>query len=149
MIFILYLGNKTTMNTLGNFAVMFILSLVSGSFLSLASNIRTLLIDEAVELEYKLSGAKPTALFFSFQTAIIKIQSGASSLISSAGYMVIGFTSAETAKLNEYIANGFVARESAKYTALFAMLFFLFSILPAVSSLLAVVPFIKDLTSKN
>lgn len=32
MIFILYLGNKTTMNTLGNFAVMFILSLVSGSF---------------------------------------------------------------------------------------------------------------------
>lgn len=149
LIFVLYLGNKTTMNTLGNFAVMFILSLVSGSFLSLASNIRTLLIDEAVELEYKLSGAKPTALFFSFQTAIIKIQSGASSLISSAGYMVIGFTSAETAKLNEYIANGFVARESAEYTALFAMLFFLFSILPAVSSLLAVVPFIKDLTSKN
>lgn len=149
MIFILYLGNKTTMNTLENFAVMFILSLVSGSFLSLASNIRTLLIDEAVELEYKLSGAKPTALFFSFQTAIIKIQSGASSLISSAGYMVIGFTSTETAKLNEYIANGFVARESAEYTALFAMLFFLFSVLPAVSSLLAVVPFIKDLTSKS
>ena len=149
MIFILYLGNKTTMNTLGNFAVMFILSLVSGSFLSLASNIRTLLIDEAVELEYKLSGAKPTALFFSFQTAIIKIQSGVSSLISSAGYMVIGFTSSETAKLNEYIASGFVARESTEYTDLFTMLFFLFGVLPAISSLLAVIPFIKDLTSKN
>ncbi len=146
MIFILYLGNKTTMNTFANFAIMFILSLISGSFLSLTSNIRTLLIDDAVELEYKLSGTKPTALFFSFQTAIIKIQSGVSSLISSAGYMVIGFTSAETAKLNEYIANGFIARESAEYTALFTMLFFLFSILPAVSSLLAVVPFIK---SKN
>lgn len=149
MIFALYLGNKTTMNTLGNFAVMFILSLVSGSFLSLASNIRTLLIDEAVELEYKLSGAKPTALFFSFQTAIIKIQSGASSLISSAGYMVIGFTSSETAKLNEYIASDFVARESTEYTDLFTMLFFLFGVLPAISSLLAVIPFIKDLTSKN
>ena len=98
------------MNTLGNFAFVFILSLISGSFMSLASNIRTLLIDDAVELEYKLSGKKPTALFFSFQTAIIKIQSGVSSLISSAGYMVIGFTSSETAKLNEYIASGFVAR---------------------------------------
>ena len=148
IIFVLYLGNKTTMNTFANFAIMFILSLVSGSFLSLASNIRTLLIDDAVELECKLSGTKPTALFFSFQTAIIKIQSGVSSLISSTGYMVIGFTSAETAKLNEYIANGFVARESAEYTALFTMLFFLFSILPAVSSLLAVLPFIKELKSK-
>ena len=144
LIFILYLGNKTTMNTFANFAIMFILSLISGSFLSLTSNIRTLLIDDAVELEYKLSGTKPTALFFSFQTAIIKIQSGISSLISSAGYMVIGFTSTETAKLNEYIANGFVARESAEYTDLFTMLFFLFSVLPAVSSLLAVLPFIKN-----
>ena len=144
LIFVLYLGNKTTMNTFANFAVMFILSLISGSFLSLASNIRTLLIDDAVELEYKLSGTKPTALFFSFQTSIIKIQSGVSSLISSAGYMVIGFTSTETAKLNEYIANGFVARESAEYTALFTMLFFLFSVLPAVSSLLAVIPFTKN-----
>ena len=143
IIFVLYLGNKTTMNTFANFAIMFILSLISGSFLSLASNIRTLLIDDAVELEYKLSATKPTALFFSFQTAIIKIQSGVSSLISSAGYMVIGFTSAETAKLNEYIANGFVARESAEYIALFTMLFFLFSVLPAISSLLAVVPFMK------
>lgn len=149
MIFALYLGNKTTMNTLGNFAFVFILSLISGSFMSLASNIRTLLIDDAVELEYKLSGKKPTALFFSFQTAIIKIQSGVSSLISSAGYMVIGFTSSETAKLNEYIASGFVARESTEYTDLFTMLFFLFGVLPAISSLLAVIPFIKDLTSKN
>lgn len=150
MIFVLYLGNKTTMNNFrNNFAVMFILSLLSGGFLSVASNIRTLLIDDAVELEYKLSGAKPTALFFSFQTAIIKIQSGVSSLISSAGYMAIGFTSAETAKLNEYIANGFVARESNEYTVLFTMLFFLFSVLPAVSSLLAVAPFMKNFKVKK
>ena len=57
--------------------------------------------------------------------------------------MVIGFSSAETAKLNEYIANGSVARESAEYITLFTMLFFLFSVLPAISSLLAVVPFMK------
>lgn len=148
LIFVLYLGNRKTMNTFTNFAIMFTLSLVSGSFLSLASNIRTLLINDAVELEYNLSGTKPTALFFSFQTAIIKIQSGVSSSISSAGYMVIGFTSSKTAKLNEYISNGFVARESSEYTALFTMLFFMFSILPAVSSLLAVVPFVKEVELK-
>lgn len=149
LIFVLYLGNKTTMNTFGNFALVFVLSLISGSFLSLASNIRTLLIDDAVELEEKLSDTKPTALFFSFQTAIVKIQNGVSSLISSAGYMLIGFTSAETAKLNEYIANGFVARESNKYTALFTMMFFMFGVLPAISSLLAVVPFINSMRNKK
>lgn len=143
-IFVLYIGNKTTMNTFKNFAVMFILSLISGSFMSIASNIRTLLIDDAVELERKNSGAKPAALFFSFQTAIIKIQSGVSSLIASAGYMAIGFNNEKTAALNEYIADGFYARESGEYTLLFTMLFFLFAVLPAVSSILSVLPFIKS-----
>lgn len=149
LIFLLYLGNKTTMNTFINFAMMFMLSLISGSFLNLASNIRTLLIDDAVELEQKLSGRKPTALFFSFQTAIVKIQNGVSSLISSAGYMVIGFTSTETAKLNEYIANGFIARESNEYVALFTMLFFMFSVLPAISLLFSVVPFVNSMKNKK
>ena len=131
-----------SMNTFKNFSMMFVLSLISGSFLSLASNIRTLLIDDAVELEGKLSGRKPAALFFSFQTAIIKIQSGVSSLIASIGYIAIGFTSAQTARLNQLIADGFVPREKPEYTFLFTMLFFLFSVLPAVSSGLAVLPFI-------
>lgn len=143
LIFVLYLGNKMSMNTFKNFSMMFVLSLISGSFLSLASNIRTLLIDDAVELEEKLSGRKPAALFFSFQTAIIKIQSGVSSLIASIGYIAIGFTSAQTARLNQLIADGFVPREKPEYTFLFTMLFFLFSVLPAVSSGLAVLPFIR------
>lgn len=81
MIFAMYLGNKTSMNTAINFSIMFLLSLISGIFLSLASNIRTLLIDDAVELEKSISGERPTALFFSFQTAIVKIQNGISSLV--------------------------------------------------------------------
>lgn len=111
MIFATYLSNKTTMNTAINFSIMFLLSLISGIFLSLASNIRTLLIDDAVELQKSTSGERPTALFFSFQTAIVKIQNGVSSLVSSAGYVIIGFTSAKTAKLNEYISEGLIARE--------------------------------------
>lgn len=141
LIFVLYLGNKMSMNTFKNFFMMFVLSVISGSFLSLASNIRTLLIDDAVELEEKLSGRRPAALFFSFQTAIIKIQSGVSSLIASAGYIAIGFTSEKTAMLNRLIADGFAPRENPEYIVLFTMLFFLFSVLPAVSSALAVLPF--------
>lgn len=141
MIFAMYLGNKTSMNTAINFSIMFLLSLISGIFLSLASNIRTLLIDDAVELEKSISGERPTALFFSFQTAIVKIQNGISSLVSSAGYVIIGFTSTKTAKLNEYISEGLIARENPEYTSLFTMLFFMFSILPAISSLLAILPF--------
>lgn len=143
LIFIIYLNNKTSMNSAFNFSAMFILMLAAGGFLSFASSIRTLLINDAVELERQISGNAPTALFFSFQTAIIKIQTGVSSLISSLGYMVIGFTSEKTALLNELTAQGFIARESGEYTGLFTMLFFMFTVLPAVSSFLAVIPFVK------
>lgn len=149
LIFAVYLCNKTSMNTFKNFSVMFVLSLFSGSFLSLATNIRTLIIDEAVELEQKISGNKPTELFFSFQTAIIKIQNGISSLTASLGYVAIGFTSEQTARLNQYIADGEVPRESGEYTALFTMLFFLFSVLPALSAVFSVLPFIKEEMEKS
>lgn len=149
LIFVYYLNNKMTMNTFANFSVMFVLSLISGIFLSLSSNVRTLIVDDAVELEKSISGTKPTALFYSFQTATIKIQNGVSSLVSSLGYVVIGFSSSKTAQLNEYIANGFIARESTEYTTLFTMLFFLFSILPAISSLLSILPFINSKKSKK
>ena len=143
LIFIIYLNNKTTMNSFANFSAMFILMLAAGGFVSFASSIRTLLINDAVDLERQFSGNTPTALFFSFQTAIIKIQTGVSSLISSLGYAIIGFTSEKTALLNDYIAQGFIARESSEYTRLFTMLFFMFTVLPAVSSFLAVIPFVK------
>ncbi len=143
LIFIIYLNNKTAMNSFANFSAMFILMLAAGGFVSFASSIRTLLINDAVELERQISGNVPTALFFSFQTAIIKIQNGVSSLISSLGYTVIGFTSEKTALLNDYIAQGFIARESGEYTGLFTMLFFMFTVLPAISSFLAVIPFVK------
>lgn len=149
LIFIIYLNNKTAMNSFTNFSAMFILMLAAGGFVSFASSIRTLLINDAVELEKHISGNAPTALFFSFQTAIVKIQNGVSSLISSLGYMAIGFTSEKTALLNDYIAQGFVARESSEYTGLFTMLFFLFTVLPAVSSFLAVIPFASLPNKKN
>ena len=142
LLFVLYLKNKTSMNSFLNFSAMFMLMLFSGGFLSFASNLRTLLINDAVDFEKHISGNTPTALFFSFQTAITKVQTGVSSLIASAGYMLIGFTSTETAELNAYVASGFVARENSTYTPLFTMLFFLFTILPALSSLLAVIPFV-------
>ena len=59
--------------------------------------------------------------------------------------MIIGFTRAEIKKVNDYIVNGFVVRESMEYTTLFTMVIFLFSVLPEISSFLAVVTFTKNL----
>ncbi len=149
LIFIIYLNNKTSMNSAFNFSAMFILMLAAGGFLSFASSIRTLLINDAVELERQISGNAPTALFFSFQTAIIKIQTGVSSLVSSIGYMAIGFTSEKTAVLNSLISQGLTVRENSEYTPLFTMLFFLFTVLPAVSSILAILPFAKSVNKQH
>ncbi len=149
LIFIIYFNNKTSMNSALNFSAMFVLMLAAGGFLSFASSIRTLLINDAVELEKSISGNTPTALFFSFQTAIIKIQTGISSLASSIGYTAIGFTSEKTAMLNDLISQGLIVRESSEYTPLFTMLFFLFTVMPAVSSVLAVLPFVKSVNKQR
>lgn len=151
LIFVLFLFNRTTMNEWINFIPMFICMLISGIFQSIADSVRTLLISDAVDYEEKLSGARPTALFFSFRTAMTKIGSGSATLISSIIYVIIGFTSEKTEMLNQYITDGFSPRLSEEYSVFMFALFFMFSLLPAIGSLLAVVPYLRDFKkgSKN
>lgn len=118
--------------------------LISGIFQSIADSVRTLLVSDAVDYEEKLSGTRPTALFFSFRTAMTKIDSGSATLISSIVYVIIGFTSEKTEMLNQYITDGFSPRLSDEYSVFMYALFFMFSVIPAIGSLLAVVPYYKD-----
>ena len=148
-IFMLYLGNKTTMDSPLIFALMYLCLLITGVFWGFSFSLRTLVIDDALELEYKTTGVKPTALFFSFVTGLTKINAGIASFIASLGYVLIGFTSTQTAALNEYIAGGLVPKESGEYTSLFTMLFFMFSVLPAISSLLSCIPFMQKRTAQK
>ena len=123
--------------------IMFLLTLITGSCGSISATVQTLIISEAVDLEEKLSGGRPTALFFSMQTFIVKIGAGISSLVASLSYVIIKFSSAETEELNAYIASGGIPRLNDKYSTLMMALFFLYTIPVAISSLLSVMPFIN------
>ena len=142
LLFLLYLKFPTNMTDVSQTTVMFLLTLMIGSCVSISATVQTLIISEAVDLEEKLSGHRPTALFFSMQTFIVKIGAGISSLAASLGYVIIKFSSAETEKLNRYIASGGIPRLNDKYSTLMTTLFFLYTIPVAISSLLSAIPFI-------
>ena len=142
LLFLLYLKYPKSMTDIPQTIVMFLLTLMIGSCVSISATVQTLIISEAVDLEEKLSGHRPTALFFSMQTFIVKIGTGISSLAASLGYVIIKFSSAETEKLNRYIASGGIPRLNDKYSTLMTTLFFLYTIPVAISSLLSAIPFI-------
>lgn len=143
LLFLLYLKYPTNMTDIPQTIVMFIFTLIIGSCVSISTTVQTLIISEAVDLEEKLSGVRPTALFFSVQTFIVKIGAGISSLAASLSYVIIKFSSAETEELNMYIASGGIPRYNDRYSALMTALFFLYTIPVAISSLLAALPFIN------
>lgn len=143
LLFFLYLEYPINMTDMPQTIVMFLFTLIIGSCVSISTTVQTLIISEAVDLEEKLSGNRPTALFFSMQTFIVKIGTGISSLAAGLGYAIIKFSSAETEELNTYIASGGIPRLNDNYSTLMTMLFFLYTIPVAISSLLSVIPFIK------
>lgn len=83
------------------------------------------------------------ALFFSAHTFIVKIGTGLSSLAASIGYAVVKFSSSETAALNDFIANGGIPRLDGRYSNLMTLLFMLYTLPVALSSLLSAIPFIR------
>lgn len=144
LLFILYLKFPKNMADTAQLILLFVLTLIIGSCTSISTTVQSLIISDAVELENKISGNRPAAIFFSCQTFIIKIGAGISSLIASLSYVIIHFSSEETRILNEYIANGGIPRLDNSYSVLMNTLFFLFTIPVALSSLLTVIPFLYN-----
>lgn len=143
LLFLLFLSHPQSMTDIPEIILMFLLSLITGGLTSITSTVQTLLISDAVELEEKLSGNRPTALFFSCQTFIVKIGTGLSSVAVSIGYSIIHFSSEATAVLNEYISCGGIPRLDTEYAALMTMLFLMYTIPPAISSFLSALPFLQ------
>ena len=144
MLFVLYQKYPHNMTDIPQTVIMFILTLIIGSCISISSTIQTLIISEAVDLEEKISGKRPAALFFSVQTFLIKIGTGISSLAASLCYTAIKFSSAEAEALNAYIASGGTPRLDNKYSTLMTALFFLYTVPVAASSLLCTLPFLEQ-----
>lgn len=143
LIFGLYLCRPQSMTDPLPLTLMVLLTLFTGGGISLSTTVQPLMIGEAVDLEYQLSGNRPTALFFSVQTFIIKIGTGLSSLVASFAYSLIHFSSAETAALNDFIASGGIPRLDDRYSFLMGTLFVLYTIPTALSAILAIIPYIQ------
>lgn len=141
ILFYLYWKYPQNMTDLPQTIAMFILTLIIGSCVSISTTVQLLIISEAVDLEEKRSGNRPTALFFSMQTFLIKAGTAVSSLVAGLSYNLIHFSSAETQLLNVFITNGGIPRLEPQYQPFLASLFFLYTVPVAVSSLLSAVPF--------
>ena len=85
LLFALYVKYPQNMTNIPQTVAMFVLTLIIGSCVSISSTVQTLIISQAVDLEEKISGNRPDALFFSAQTFIVKIGTGLSSLAASIG----------------------------------------------------------------
>ena len=143
LLFALYVKYPQNMTNIPQTVAMFVLTLIIGSCVSISSTVQTLIISQAVDLEEKISGNRPDALFFSAHTFIVKIGTGLSSLAASIGYAVVKFSSSETAALNDFIANGGIPRLDGRYSNLMTLLFMLYTLPVALSSLLSAIPFIR------
>lgn len=143
LLFALYVKYPQNMTNIPQTVAMFVLTLIIGSCVSISSTVQTLIISQAVDLEEKISGNRPDALFFSAQTFIVKIGTGLSSLAASIGYAAVKFSSSETAALNDFIANGGIPRFDGRYSNLMTLLFMLYTLPVALSSLLSALPFIR------
>ena len=141
LIFGLYLCRPQSMTDPLPLTLMVLLTLFTGGGISMASTVQPLMIGEAVDLEYQFSGNRPTALFFSAQTFIVKIGTGLSSLVASLAYSLIHFSSAETAALNAFIAGGGIPRLEERYSLLLGTLFFLYTVQTAIGAIAATLPF--------
>ncbi len=140
VIFALYLIAPQELNKPIYIAIAFVVFVIAGASMGITNVLQSIMIADAVDYEEYHNGIRPDGVFFSGQTFIAKLTSGIASILSGIAYAVVGFSDANVEKVNEYIAQGGIARENPEFTKYMALLFFLVSIPPAIGNLLAVIP---------
>lgn len=140
VIFVLYLLSPQGMTKPLFVVLAFLIFVVAGASLGITNVLQSIMIADAVDYEEYHNGIRPDGVFFSGQTFIAKLTAGIATILSGIAYSVVGFSDANVAKVNEYIANGGIARENPEFTKYMALLFFLVSIPPAIGNLLAAIP---------
>lgn len=140
LIFALYLIAPQSLNRPIYIAIAFVIFLVGGASMGVTNVLQSIMIADAVDYEEYHNGIRPDGIFFAGQTFIALLTSGIASILSGIAYAAVGFSDANVEKVNEYIANGGIARENPEFTKYMALLFFLVSIPPAIGSLLSIIP---------
>ncbi len=140
LIFVMYLTANEHLTEPVFVAAAFVLFLLCGGSMGVTNVLQSIMIADAVDYEEYHNGIRPDGVFFSGQTFITKLNAGIATILSGVAYSLVGFSDTNVARVNEYIANGGVARENPEFTKYMALLFFLVSIPPAIGNLLATIP---------
>ncbi len=140
LIFVLYLIAPQSLVKPVFVAIAFIIFLIAGSSLGITNVLQSIMIADAVDYEEYHYGVRPDGVFFSGQTFISKLTAGIATILSGIAYSIVGFSDANVELVNNYIANGGIARENPEFAKYMALLFFLVSIPPAIGNLLAAIP---------
>jgi Na+/melibiose symporter-like transporter len=138
--FALYLSAPASMIEPSFLAIFILLLFAGGAANGFSTVLQSILVADAVDYEEYKSGIRPDGLFFSGLTFIGKLGSGISVIISGICYAAVGFSGANVAQVNDYIARGGIPRLDSRFDAYMMILFFLVCIPPAVGGLLAVIP---------
>lgn len=139
-IFILYLSNPTELTSALCVVIGFFLFLLAGASIGFSNVLISLMIADCVDYEEYTNGTRPDGVFFSGQTFIAKLSSGIATIISGIAYTVVGFSDERVAEVNAFINAGGLPRVAPQYQKLMMIMFFLISIPPAISCILAVIP---------
>ena len=140
LIFVLYLAAPQQLIKPVFIAIAFLIFLVAGSSLGITNVLQSIMIADAIDYEEYNYGVRPDGVFFSGQTFIAKLTAGIATILSGIAYSIVGFSDANVEVVNQYIANGGIARENPEFAKYMALLFFLVSIPPAIGNLLAAIP---------
>lgn len=140
LIFVAYMISPSGLTDFGWVIACFFLFAICGAAGGITTVLQTTMIAKAVDYEEYKNKRRPDAAFFSGQTFITKLQSGIATMISGFAYAVVGFSDARVQELNAYIAVGGTPRLVGEYGSFMMILFLIVSILPALGSILTVIP---------
>lgn len=140
LIFVLYLCNPMGLTDAWCVAIAFVLFVLSGASIGFANVLQSLMIADCIDYEEYTNGTRPDGVFFSGQTFMAKLAAGIATIISGVAYAIVGFSDERVAEVNAFIEAGGLPRLAPQYQKLMMIMFFLISIPPAISCILAVIP---------
>lgn len=124
--------------------------ILSGFTSGLANLLQTIMITDTIDFTEYTSGHRPDGTFFSFRSLLIKISAGVCSVIAGIAYTVSGFSGDNVRIVNEALYNGVPFKSEAAFAPYRTALFVLSFLIPAVATLISVIPTLKyDLTNQK
>lgn len=147
--FVLFIAFPTSLDKAICLSVTAALLAISSTAQGVVLAVQSFMIADAVTYEEKKSGIRPDGIFFSGQSLLVKLSSGIGSLISGIVFSIVGFSSDGVKKVNEMLYNGASFKSDPAFAKYRLAIFVLFALVPAMSTLLSVVPFIEKFSHKN